>query len=130
MISPLGSRLRSERAGTSLIELLVALAIMGLIAGVVGLALQAAPMRESPGDPYARLTAVRRYVISTGNDTTIVVLSAGRSVLCTAYPDGSVVFSGSLLIDRLSGRLLSNRSSQLGYDSLWAASASAGADTQ
>jgi len=107
----------AARPGATLIELIVVLAILGLMVAVVGLSFTRAPSAPPPGSIAAALdtiAAVRRMAITRGIPITIVLSIAtspeaggpSRTAHATAYPDGSVVADGALGIDRLSGRPL------------------------
>jgi prepilin-type N-terminal cleavage/methylation domain-containing protein len=82
--------------GVTMVELLVVLVLLGLMAGVVGLAWRPSPTRaaESP------LIAARQRAIQSGIPTP-VQLSDTLTVI--AMPDGSVIGAGALSIDPLTG---------------------------
>jgi prepilin-type N-terminal cleavage/methylation domain-containing protein len=109
----------TRRAGITLLELIVVLAIMGIMAAVVGLAVR----QPEPSIPATSLEAAqaavaeaRRVAIHTGQPVAITVsIDAGArestspagtliQLHATAAPDGSVIADTALRIDRLSGR--------------------------
>jgi prepilin-type N-terminal cleavage/methylation domain-containing protein len=95
------------RRGSTLIELVVTLAIMGLVAGMVTLALQ----RQSPPtvDPFVRISAARHAALITRRPVTIDLVIDGALMVLTALPDGGVVADTSLHFDRLTGARLHAR---------------------
>ncbi len=94
---------RSLRPGVTLVELIVVLAILGLMAGVVGLS---APHTGWPTetDPWtAAIEAAREAAIDSGRTVTIALRVRDSVREATALPDGSVIVSGAPIVDRLSG---------------------------
>ena len=100
------------RRGVSLLELMVALTVLGVLAGVVGLA---APSRghaaaDPRGEAIRVITAARRRAIGTGAPVRAEVLRSGsRLDTIVASPDGSVLGSEVYGFDPLSGRSLGER---------------------
>ena len=92
------------RRGMTLVELLVTLAIMGVLLGVVTLALQRMdqPVRE---DPYHIVAESLRVAAATGRAISVSLVVHGASIAATVFPDGSVVSDSVLAIERLSGKL-------------------------
>ncbi len=91
-----------SRCGVTLIELLVAITLMGLMAAVVGLGPPGAP--RSPVDAtVATLGQVRRDAINAGRSVTVTIAVDGGQHVATALPDGSIVADSGLAVDRLSG---------------------------
>lgn len=94
---------RDGRHGLTLIELIVVLAIIGIMAGVVGLALHTAK-------PVAASDPVRDEIIAAidsaariGRRVTITIRSGAGLAHATAYPDGRVVADSALSIDAMTG---------------------------
>ena len=90
--------------GSTLLELLVVLAILGLIAGITGLGFPTRPQRGLIEPSLARLGEARRAAIQSGRPITVTLLRDGGAVVATAHPDGSVLADSSLGVDRLSGK--------------------------
>ena len=126
---------RCVRCGVTLVELMVVLAVLGLMAGVVGVAFR---RTEPPPGPstlaaaHVQLAAARRDAITTGSSVTITVTlmrpldadpsdtsglmpdvgpvkAASRQYRVTAFPDGSILGDPALAIERLTGRPLQSR---------------------
>jgi prepilin-type N-terminal cleavage/methylation domain-containing protein len=92
------------RRGVTLVELLVVLAIMTVMAAVVGLA--APPIRHTDPDvATTRVAAARRVALSSGQPVSITVVSQERPYAVTAYPDGAIIADSALAVDRLAGVL-------------------------
>ncbi len=109
------------RAGATLVELLVALVILGITGGVV---LVSWPRNTSSTAESSTLGAIaadaRRVAITTGRPQRVLVRltregtlldsalpeSEGQLHSILALPDGGIIASKELLIDRLSGRLV------------------------
>ncbi len=95
---------RRLRRAVTLVELLVVLAIMTIMAGVVGLA--APPIhRTNPDVATTRVTAARQAALSSGQPVSITVVAQEHPYAVTAYPDGAVVADSTLAVDRLAGVL-------------------------
>ena len=89
-----------SRAGTTLIELLVALAVLAVVLGVSVVAFQAEPPPSAAELRTQRIAELRRRAIETGRPTAIYVDGAPAG---TAYPDGRVLVPDST-IEPMSGR--------------------------
>lgn len=91
------------RRGMTLVELLVTLAIMGVMLGVVTLAARQIA-RPAPDDPYHIVVDSLRASVSHGRPVTLRFVVQGVAASATVYPDGSVVGDSLLAIERLSGK--------------------------
>lgn len=87
------------RTGITLVELVVTLAILGLMAGIVGVAYWNAPPSADDDNESAILAAARRQAIRDRRVVTVTVRVEGRIVDATALPDGSIVYEGSDVSD-------------------------------
>ena len=92
------------RRGMTLVELLVTLAIMGVLLGVVTLAVRqiAQPVGE---DPYHIVADSLRVAAASGRAISLSFVIEGAPAAATVFPDGSVVSDSVLAIERLSGKL-------------------------
>lgn len=92
-----------QRAGTTLIELLVVLAILATLAGVAALAMRRA-LPPAPADAWAVIATARRRAMTTGSETTLVVISNGKPLAVALYSDGRALADPALGLDPLTGR--------------------------
>lgn len=93
----------SGQHGVTLIELLVVLALLGSMAGVVGLSLRSAhpvPMMDVPSLAVAR---ARDSAVRLGRAVTVEIACDSQIFNATALPDGRVVVAKRLGIDQLTG---------------------------
>ena len=90
--------------GVTLVELIVVLAILGILAGVTGLALGAAKPVPSASTEVAAAASARRQALERGEAVTVTLHSGGVARTLTALPDGSVIGDPDLPIERLTGR--------------------------
>lgn len=89
----------TPRAGSTLVELIVTLAVMAIVAAAVALALPA----KSPAPNVDVIAAARREAIVSRRRVSVRVIVMGHAAALTANPDGSVVADSGIAIDRLSG---------------------------
>lgn len=91
----------TRRSGFTLIELIVVIAMLGIIAGVTAVSLR------SPVDPAtlenAEITAASRRAIESGHPVSISVRRQQHVYAITAKPDGRVVADTALMLDPLTG---------------------------
>lgn len=92
---------RHSRAGVTLVELMVVLAILGVMAGVVGLAARSLRHIDPAAARSARIAEARRLALETRRPVTLQ-LDSGRRMI--AFPDGSVRGDSVLGLDALTGR--------------------------
>lgn len=85
--------------GLTLVELLVVVAILGLMAGVVGLGWSASPHHAEE----SQVTVARQRAIQSGIPTRFQIFLGGETVTLVALPDGSIIGTGGLPIDPLTG---------------------------
>jgi prepilin-type N-terminal cleavage/methylation domain-containing protein len=93
----------ASRAGVTLVELIVVLAIIAVIAGVTTLAFRRAGSTPSVAPWVSAVTAARRTAIDSGRSVSLTIRVGDVVYAATALPDGSVVADAPLDIDRLTG---------------------------
>jgi prepilin-type N-terminal cleavage/methylation domain-containing protein len=92
----------TARAGTTLVELLVVLAILAVTSSLASVAFRRADSARdaSTGD---QILALRREAIAAGNAITRIVRHGSTSSAVTALPDGRVLADSALGIDLSTG---------------------------
>lgn len=103
-----GGRVRSRRrirgnAGFTLVELMVVLAILGVMAGVVGLAVRM-PEADPAAERAARIADARRRALETRRPVLLLVEQGDSTWRMVALPDGSVRADTALGLETLTGR--------------------------
>jgi len=94
--------------GTTLVELLVVLCILGVIASVTVLAIRRFDS-PSPDDPAAILAESLRAAVDTPRTIVVRVAHDGQPLSSTIRPDGTIVADSALDADRLTGRTVHAR---------------------
>lgn len=89
-----------SRRGSTLLELVATLAIMGVVAGVVTLALRTPSASRAERDPVVE---ARRRAIMTRRPVTVALQHDAEVHAITALPDGGVAADSVHAIDRLTG---------------------------
>lgn len=97
-------RRRAHHRGVTLVELVVVIAILGLAAGVAGLAFRPPPSRTGPDARGPAIAGARARALATGARVTVAVDSGGSDATVTAHPDGSVLAAPALTVERLTGK--------------------------
>lgn len=97
-------RFPAGRAGVTLIELSVALAILGVAAALTGLAVRAIPEPDAAELRAGRVDAARRRALAERIPVTVELADSGRLLRAVAFPDGRVVADSALGMDPYSGR--------------------------
>ena len=92
------------RHGATLVELMVVIALLGIMAGVAVLAFRTAARPVGQEATMAQLMDARRAAITEGKRLTIDLVTDGQRHHATMFPDGRVVTSAPLSLDPLSGR--------------------------
>ena len=105
--SPLGRAAGLPHAGVTLVELLVTIAIVGLLAGGGGRAVRRAPEPSEAERLLAAVSDARRTALRERRPVTIEIRLDGSARAATALPDGRVIADGAvrrqLGIDMLTG---------------------------
>jgi len=94
-----------NRLGVTLVELIVVLAIVGLMAGVTTLAFRRADMTPRVAPWVSAIAAARRTAVDSDRTVSLTVRVGDNMYAATALPDGSVVADAALGIDRLTGEV-------------------------
>ena len=96
----------SPRHGVTLVELIAALAIVGVALGVAGMAFGARGTAAGQRDAVAeRIADARAAALRGGSAVSVTVTVDGRETSVTALPDGSVIADATVAVDRLTGRM-------------------------
>jgi prepilin-type N-terminal cleavage/methylation domain-containing protein len=93
------------RAGVTLVELIVVLAILSVVAGVTTLAFRRADTGPSVPLWVSAITQARRVALDSARTVSLTVRVGDSVYAATALPDGSVVADPRLGIDRLTGEV-------------------------
>lgn len=94
---------RRSRPGTTLIELIVVIALLGVAMTVVGTAIMELPF-QSP-TLQDEILAAQRTAIERGRPEVLIVKDLGIVHALSIMPDGSVIADSSLHVDRWTGRV-------------------------
>jgi prepilin-type N-terminal cleavage/methylation domain-containing protein len=92
------------RRGVTLIELVVTIAVLGILSSVAAASLLKARQPDRNG-PTAIAEHLRRDAVHSGAPKSGVVMIDSLAVVLTAFPDGSIAADSALHVDRLTGRM-------------------------
>ena len=87
--------------GVTLVELLVVLAMLGVMATIVGLTWR--PGRWQSPAAAAHVAALRRRAVQSGRAVTDTATVSGTVVRVIAFPDGRIVGAARLGVNPLTG---------------------------
>jgi prepilin-type N-terminal cleavage/methylation domain-containing protein len=93
-----------NRRGMTLIEVIVVLAVLGIVAGLVAPSLHLALPADAGHETQSAVAALRRRALESGRAADTLVEHGGRIRVLHALPDGRVLADTSFGIDPLSGR--------------------------
>jgi prepilin-type N-terminal cleavage/methylation domain-containing protein len=95
----------TPRAGVTLVELIVVLAILSVMAGVTTLAFRRVDVTPQAAPWVSAIAAARRTAVDSNRTVSVTVPVEDNVYAATALPDGSVVADAALGIDRLTGEV-------------------------
>lgn len=90
--------------GTTLIELIIVISILGMAMTFVGLALRSTHFSFEEPPEITVLREARRTALVTGKSVTVSVMIEGVHHEAIVFPDGSVVADSGFRVDRWTGR--------------------------
>ena len=93
-------------AGFTLLEMTVAVALLGILAAVAGLAMRADAAPDPARERALRIESVRRQALVERHAVRFVIDSAasGQVTEAVALPDGRVLADSAAAVDALTGR--------------------------
>lgn len=94
------------RAGVSLLEVIVTLAVLGVLTTVVGLSWQRQNTPTATASAASAVATARRQALDTGTSVTVNVELNGAVHVVTVTPDGRIRGGDALGFDALAGRLV------------------------
>lgn len=94
-----------NRAGVTLIELIVVLAVLSIMAGVVGFAVRPMGAESAGNDLEDAVARMRRRALASGKAADTTIERNGAILTIRALPDGRVLADTSVGVDPLTGRL-------------------------
>jgi prepilin-type N-terminal cleavage/methylation domain-containing protein len=100
-----------RRAGFTLLEMMVVIAILGVLTLLVGLEWRDDAPREAASGPAAEVAAAHRQALRTGAAVAVRVRAGERTVRVTALPDGRLLGAEALGFDPLDGHRLPDSAS-------------------
>ena len=91
------------RQAFTLIEMIVAIAVIGILATIAAAGMRGEALRKKPDAGAIVLKAARTRAITEGRTITVQVSLNGKAHLVTALPDGGVIGGPAIGADRLNG---------------------------
>jgi prepilin-type N-terminal cleavage/methylation domain-containing protein len=95
----------SARSGVTLLELTVTIAIIAIIAGVVGLAVARTPSAPPDKQLAAAIRRLRTAAVRSGRPVAIDLSYRAARYTVTALPDGRILADSIFGIDPFSGQV-------------------------
>jgi prepilin-type N-terminal cleavage/methylation domain-containing protein len=92
----------APRRGTTLLEMLISVVLLGILASVATPALRRVTAPPA-GDAFTAIAESLDVAIASGRTITLEVVVESRPAFATVYPDGSVVADSAIHVDRLTG---------------------------
>jgi prepilin-type N-terminal cleavage/methylation domain-containing protein len=91
--------------GVSLLEVMIVIAILGVLSSVIGLSWRKVREEETTEQPvYQEIARARQRALKQGSPVTIRVVFEEDSLFITTLPDGTIIGAERVGFDRLSGR--------------------------
>ena len=98
------SAVRQSRAGVTLFELLLVLAVLAISVTVVSLTLRVPTPASGPDSTWVKLRELRARAIQSGRPFTEIIPGDARAQTVTAFPDGRVIADLARPLQPLAGR--------------------------
>jgi len=93
----------TPRRGTTLIEMLVSIVLLGIVASIASPALRRAAMPPA-SDAFTTIAESLDVAIASGRTITLQLSMDSGPAFATVRPDGSVVADSAIHVDRFTGR--------------------------
>ena len=98
------SAVRESRAGVTLLELLLVLAVLAISVAVVSLTLRVPTPASGPDSTWVKVRDLRARAIQAGRPFTEIISGDSRAQAVTAFPDGRVIGYLARPLQPLAGR--------------------------
>ena len=100
---------KAKRRGSTLLELMIVLVVIGVVASVAALAMpnKVVPLDDTPH----RIANARTKALRTGRPVTVTIQLNTVFAVATAMPDGSVLADSTAKTERMTGQPIPPRDS-------------------